>query len=205
MYQKIRRIKEIYRCVKAELPWNLPKMLCKHLVAYAVARINIRRTTALSQNCSPAYLFTGAKVNHKKQLTLAFGDYCEVYDKMDNTSRSRSIPCLALFPCNNLSGSWVFLNLRTNLRVRCSNWKKMVTTQAIIDLVNTLSPNPMEEQQQIQPVNQLSEQETTEAPESFTQDQTDEAAPEISPTNNDQPIELWRSQRITKGIFHRIN
>jgi hypothetical protein len=76
----------------------------------------------------------------------------------------------------------------------------MVTTQAIIDLVNTLSPNPMEEQQQIQPVNQQAEQETTEVPKSITQDQTDEAAPEISPTDNDQPIELRRSQRITKGV-----
>jgi hypothetical protein len=39
--QKIRRIKELYRAVKSDLPWNLPKGLRKDLVAYAVACLNI--------------------------------------------------------------------------------------------------------------------------------------------------------------------
>ncbi len=47
--QKIRRIKELYHAVKSDLPWNLPKGLRKDLVAYAVARLNIRRTTARTQ------------------------------------------------------------------------------------------------------------------------------------------------------------
>jgi hypothetical protein len=34
---KIRRIKELYRSVKAGLPWKLPQSLVKELVAYAVA------------------------------------------------------------------------------------------------------------------------------------------------------------------------
>jgi hypothetical protein len=84
-------------------------------------------------------MFTGAKVNYRKQLQLAFGDYCEVYNKTDNTSRSRTIPCLALSPMNNQSGSWEFYNLRTGARIQRSNWKQMVTTQAIIDIVNSIS------------------------------------------------------------------
>jgi hypothetical protein len=42
---KIRRIKELYRSVKNGLPWTLPKGMIKDLVAYAVSRLNIRRTT----------------------------------------------------------------------------------------------------------------------------------------------------------------
>ena len=99
---KIRRIKELYRSVKNGLPWKLPNILVKDLVAYAVARLNIFRTTALTQNVCPTVLFIGLKVNYKKELELAFGDYCEVYDGTDNTSKSRSIPCIALFPCNIL-------------------------------------------------------------------------------------------------------
>jgi hypothetical protein len=34
---KIRRIKEVYRGVKSDLPWKLPPMLVKDLVAYAVS------------------------------------------------------------------------------------------------------------------------------------------------------------------------
>jgi hypothetical protein len=55
---KIRRIKELYRSVKASLPWKLPKALVKDLVAFAVARINIRRTTAINKNVCPKVLFT---------------------------------------------------------------------------------------------------------------------------------------------------
>jgi hypothetical protein len=137
---KIRRIKELYRSVKAGLPWKLPQLLVKELVAYAVARLNIRRTTALNSNVCPKVLFTGLRINYKKELSLAFGDYAEVYDGTDNTAKSRSIPCIALYPCNNSTGSWVFLNLQTKQQVRRSQWQKMVTTKLVIEQMNAYDP-----------------------------------------------------------------
>jgi hypothetical protein len=122
--QKIRRIKEIYRCVKSGLLWRLPIILVKNLVAYAVARINILHTTAINQTVVPRVLFMGIRVDFNKELSLAFGDYCEVYNGTDNTSRSRTVPCIALHPCNNATGSWTFYNLHTNVRIRCSQWTK---------------------------------------------------------------------------------
>ena len=91
---KIRRIKELYRSVKSGLPWPLPSMMVKDLVAYSVAHMNIKRTTAINCNTCPKVLFTGSKINYKRELALAFGDYCEVYDGTDNTLASRSIPCI---------------------------------------------------------------------------------------------------------------
>jgi hypothetical protein len=129
---KIRRIKELYRSVKAGLPWKLPPSLVVDLVTYAVSRINIHRTTALNISVCPKVLFTGLRVNYKKELSLAFGDYVEVYDGMDNTARSRSVPCIALYPCNNMTGSWAFLNLSTKQYIRRSQWQKMQTTDIII-------------------------------------------------------------------------
>ena len=64
---KIRRIKELYRSVKNDLPWKLPNVLLKDLVTYAVAPLNIFRMTALTQNVCPKVLFTGLKVNYKKE------------------------------------------------------------------------------------------------------------------------------------------
>ena len=93
---KIHCIKELYRSVKAGLPWKLPPSLVKDLVTHAVSHINIRRTTALNVNVCPKVLFTGLHVNYKKELSLAFGDYIEVYDGTDNMARSRSVPCIAL-------------------------------------------------------------------------------------------------------------
>jgi hypothetical protein len=74
---KIRRVKDTYRKVKLGLPWKLPDVLVKDLVAYAVSRLNIRRTTSLSGNVCPRVLFTGVPVDYKKELLLGFGDYVE--------------------------------------------------------------------------------------------------------------------------------
>jgi hypothetical protein len=52
---------------------------------------------------------------------------------MENTSKSRSIPCIALYPCCNAMGSWEFMSLKSKTRVYQSQWQLMVTTQAVID------------------------------------------------------------------------
>ncbi len=103
-----------------------------------MGRMNIRRISSLSKNMSPYRLFTGTKINDKKSLALAFGDYCEVFVGSDNTSKSCSLPCIALHPCNNATGSWQFLNIMTGVTIRRSNWQRMVTTQAVINKINSM-------------------------------------------------------------------
>ncbi len=92
---------------------------------YAVSHINIRRSMALNVNVCPKVLFTGLRVNYKKELILAFGDYEEVYDGMDNTACSHSVLCIALYPCNNMTGSWAFLNFSMKQYIPRSQWQKM--------------------------------------------------------------------------------
>jgi len=144
---KICRIKETYRNVKLGLPWKLPKVLVKDLIAYVVSRLNIRRTTALSENVSPRVLFTGAPVDYKKELQVAFGDYVEAYEGTDNTSRARSSACIALHPAGNLSGSWVLWKIETRTRVRRMNMRKMVTSDLIVQAMNaTAAESRVEEE-----------------------------------------------------------
>jgi hypothetical protein len=135
---KIGRIKGVYRGVKPELPWRLPPLLVRDLVAYAVSRINIRRTTAINQNVCPRVLFIGLRVDFYKELSLAFGDYCEVFDGSDNMSKSRSVPCIALYPCSNVTGSWNFYKLLSKTRIRRLIWKKMITTDSFVEKMNAL-------------------------------------------------------------------
>jgi hypothetical protein len=118
-------------------------------VCYTVGRLNIRRTTSLASNLSPYRLFTGTRVNYKKSLQLAFGDYAEVFDGSDNISRSRTIPCIALHPCNNATGSLEFLNLISGKRGRRSNWTKMVTTKMIIDKMNNMTAAKITEEAEL--------------------------------------------------------
>jgi hypothetical protein len=129
-----RRIKEIVRGIKAVLPWKLPPFLLKDLVAFAVSRINIKRSTAVNQNVCARVAFTGIKPDFRKELSLGFGDYCEVFDGTDNTTRSRSLPCVTLYPCCNLTGSWVFYSFTTKTRIRRTQWKKMITLRSLVKI-----------------------------------------------------------------------
>jgi hypothetical protein len=136
---KIRRVKDTYRKVKLGLPWKLPAILVKDLVAYAVSHLNICRTTSLSENICPRVLFTGVLVDYKKELLLAFGDYVEAYEGTDNTSRARISACMALYPASNTAGSWVMWKIETRTRVQRTNVKKMVTTDIIIQAMNSVA------------------------------------------------------------------
>ncbi len=60
------------------------------------------------------------QVNYKKELELVFCDYIEVYDGMENMSKSRTVSCIALYPCCNAMGSWDFMSLKSKSRVRRS-------------------------------------------------------------------------------------
>jgi hypothetical protein len=135
---RIRRVKEMYRTVKAGLPLTLPAgTRVKDLVIYCVSRINLHMTSALQGTMCPRVLFTGVKPNYRKELSLAFGDYVELYTGTDNTSRERSTPCIALYPVGNATGAWQFWNLRSGRYMRHSTWVKMRTNTLIVDTVNT--------------------------------------------------------------------
>ena len=136
---KIRRLKEMIRSIHAGLPWDLPDANVKDLVRYANSRMNLRRPSTNGSTVAPRVALTGIKPNFKKELALAFGDYVECYDpkvKSNDAEQDRTEPCIALYPAGNANGSWIFLNLKTNRYVSRTNWRKMITTQLVIDAVN---------------------------------------------------------------------
>ena len=108
---KIRQVKEMYRAVKAGLDWKLPKSRVSDLLLYCVSRLNLRRTSALQGVMSPSFLYTGMKPVYDRVFELPFGDYVEVYDGKTNTSRERSLACIALYSVGTrleagCSGTW---------------------------------------------------------------------------------------------------
>jgi hypothetical protein len=109
-------------------------------VAFAVLRMNIRRSSMLNNNVCARVLFTGVKLDFRMELFLGFGDHCKVYDGMDNTTQSRMIPCIALYPCSNVMGSWAFYSLKTKVGICRTQWKKMLTGPELIEKMNALDP-----------------------------------------------------------------
>ena len=121
--------------MQASLALAVPKSMVKDLVSYAVARLNIRRMTAINENVCPKVLFNGMKINFKKEFELEFGMYTEVYDGTSTTSKSHSIAFIALYLCSNSTGLWEFMNLRTKTRVLHSYWKKMKDNELIVEFM----------------------------------------------------------------------
>jgi hypothetical protein len=184
---KICRIKETYRNIKLGLLWKLPKVLVKDLVAYVVSRLNIRRTMALSENVCPRVLFTGAPVDYKKELQVAFGDYVEAYEGTDNTSRARSAACIALHPVGNLSGLWILWKIETRTRVRRTNMRKMVTSDLIVQAMNaTAAESAIAEE-----ISEAGEVATQQPAETVTAEQVAEAEEGRNPESNltERPVD----------------
>jgi hypothetical protein len=118
---KIKGVKNIYQGVKSEIKWSLQ---VKDLVAYAVSCINIMGSSAISQNKSAMVMCNGMKPDFRKELPLAFGVYCEVYHRADNTARCRRFLCLALYLWCNSTRLWEFFNLYSKTRIHCSQGKR---------------------------------------------------------------------------------
>ena len=140
--ERIRRVKEMIRSVHSGLPWQLPNMMIKDLVKYCVSRINLKRPNNSTAEESPRVAFTGRKPNFIKELSIGFGDYCEVYQnnvKSNDACQDRTVPCIALWPAGNATGSWWMLNTKTNKRMRSSNWTKLVTNDMIIRVMNNIA------------------------------------------------------------------
>lgn len=115
-------------------------------MACAVSCLNICKTSALSDNMCPRVLFMGMPVDYKKKLMVVFGDYVEVYEGTDNTSRARSSACIVLYPVSNASGSWVLQKIESRCRVRRTNTVKLVNSNLITQSMNADSEETTNEE-----------------------------------------------------------
>ncbi len=62
-----------------------------------------------------------------------------MHEFSNNVLRSRTRPCIAMCPTTNRNGSWVLNNLTTKSCVCRSQWKKLLTPQLIVDIMNELA------------------------------------------------------------------
>jgi hypothetical protein len=76
---------------------------------------------------------------------MAFGDYVEAYEGTDNMSGARSAACIALSPVGNSTGSWILWKMDTRVRVRRTNFQKLVTSELVINQLNALAREYEEE------------------------------------------------------------
>ena len=139
--RKIDTIKGRIRSCLMGLDFQLMFSLLRYLVEYATVMVNLEPCSKREDPTSPWELFHGRKIDYKRHLSIAFGDYAEVKDARgrSNTMQARSTPCIALLPILNYQGSWLFLNLRTRRTRVAKQWTELPMPDDVIDRLNDLA------------------------------------------------------------------
>ena len=134
----IRLIKERARCIIAELPYSMQKSFAKYLVYYTCNRINALPRITSGSACSPRELFRGIKLDYQKDLCLSFGQYVQAYRApvQSNSLEARTSGAIALYPKENHSRSWVFLDINTGYVFTSTKWHALPLSDIIIDYLN---------------------------------------------------------------------
>eukprot|EP01040_Poterioochromonas_malhamensis_P013796 gene13796-15214_t len=141
--RSIRTIKERMRCILASLPFRVPKSFMKHLVNYVINKINSLPKSTVVSNISPREIFTGRKINYKRDLRFGFGDYCQIETPSVINKNSVRIPrtegAIAVCPTGNLQGSVIFYLLSTGKFVTRDHFKVLPMPDHVIERLNQLA------------------------------------------------------------------
>lgn len=137
--RSIRVIKERVRSFTTTLPFTLPNVLVIHLVYYCVAMINsFPRSSSIAPGVPPKETLTGRKMDFKRDCSLKFGSYVQVYeeDLVTNTLKERTLGAISLGPVGNIQGSYNFLSLKTWKVVKRRSWVGLPMPDVVIELLN---------------------------------------------------------------------
>jgi hypothetical protein len=141
--RNIRTVKERIRAILSSLPFRVPYIFMPYLVDFAVMRINSMPKSTMLSKISPRELFTGRKIDYKKDLRFGFGDYVQVEITNVINKNSVRIPrtegAIAMAPTGNLQGSVIFYLLSTKRFVTRDTFKILPMPNEIIDYLNNLS------------------------------------------------------------------
>ena len=138
---KIRQIKERVRAHISVLPFKLSQPLLQWLVQYSVSAINYMPTSTWEvDHPSPKEIFTGRKIDYKKDLSLSFGQYVQAHIReVSNSMAERTEGAIALMGTGNLQGSWKFFCLGTMKIITRDHWTVLPMPPTVIEFLNALA------------------------------------------------------------------
>ena len=136
----IRTIKERCRGIFNVLPYSLPKVMEPGLVNYCVLRINSEIKSTGTDERSPRERLNG-RINSKSWIRHGFGDYVQVHSEDSNRAgynnmEGRTIGALALYPIDNVSGTWCYMALKTWSLIYRNRGTSMPITDNVIEYIN---------------------------------------------------------------------
>ena len=133
-----RTLKERVRAVWNTLPYKLTDTMVIQLTYYACMMINMFPKKNSIGGIAPRELFTGVRVDYKRDCKLGFGEYVQVYAENDitNTMEARTYGAISLGSAGNLQGTYLFMSLTSWKIIRRRSWVEMPMPAEVIELIN---------------------------------------------------------------------
>lgn len=141
----IRTVKEQARGIVHTLPYRLPKILQKDLIAFVTQRLNMLPSKRGYVGMPAIQAFTGVRVNLDKEARVAFGEYCQTVtpnlastSRKNDVSHARTEGCIALSNASR-HGHVFFYCLRTRSRITRTKWTSLPLSGELITMINGMS------------------------------------------------------------------
>ena len=140
--RRIRTVKERDRSTRASLPFKLFDVFLIFSILNNIRCINLFPCTA-SPHVAPREIFSGIRCDFRRDLNVAYGDYCLVYDTSispleKNSPKRRKEECVALLPVGNKDGDVKFLSLLTGKVITRNNFKVFPMPDTVIERINDM-------------------------------------------------------------------
>lgn len=133
----IQTVKARVRAHDQDLPFVMTKLLLSWCTMFCVRCINLQPSSTSTDAVSPFEQFSGMKLDAKRDVRVAFGDYNQATVPVtDNTMRPRTHGCIALCPTGNSTGSVTMLCLPTDAVVVRNQFVIIPMPDAVIAYLN---------------------------------------------------------------------
>ena len=143
--RSIRTVKERHRTCLHGLPYKrIPAIMIIAAVTRANASLNQlprAESKAMPKGVSIRETILGIPDPGYHELSLPFGQYCQVYEDPDppNTTAPRTLGAIALHPTGNAQGSHYFMSLRTGQRISRQQWDILPITPSVVRRVEAIA------------------------------------------------------------------
>ena len=137
--REIKFLKERMRCTEHGVPFRVANRFARWVAYSCVAAINASRS--VENNISPRESFTGVKLDYKRDLRVAFGDYAQVSIAESGNSGpgARTVSAIALCHTGNSKGTVVWYDLKKETEFRATTWTPLPMPDIVFERLEQMA------------------------------------------------------------------